>query len=577
VAGEEPLVVVECLALYDPGVARRRFPEVFALEDDDGLVDVARLDRIAPGVYRVGELALFAHNQLRRSLSPLNSLNTPFLAMFETLDAPLRPRIALDPDLVGLADTNRRVLEHEYWWGPKFNDDLLSIAPGVTRHMASDRERLFQGISRTEFWWKSWDGNHILEVEEVRDRETFGRDHTAFGCRYAHAIVPEKVGLPAHFDGAVRTYNEEQMIERVDVSIKDVRRDKQYRKLWRIDGGIDVATWKRLLSDYFRDNHLVGEYLGAPPEARFGEGAASRKAADAYSMGVGEDWSLEAMPRAITVRASLVIRSRCEIGADREVVPFKTIETENGTTPYVEHQTLNLVKQVRRRGGDIVLPDAVAVISPDDLYYNVAPIWHRRAGDVAETVSAVRDLIVAWGERGVDAMLSIALGVQTGDHDLLIGLKGNAADVGRVLARWGDRVQPRLTDVSAVADALADLLGDWPATSDAHEMLLTPARYGLNEFERIALDPHEFELSVPAGGDGIVAELSIDRNKRPVAATQIELGQVVPKLAWRDTGDRCTRCSGLYRDCPCSVWLDDDCSVQSTARPAFAFLTDRPA
>ena len=25
--------------------------------------------------------------------------------------------------------------------------------------------------------------------------------------------------------------------------------------------------WKRLLSDYFRDNYLIGEYLGASPEA----------------------------------------------------------------------------------------------------------------------------------------------------------------------------------------------------------------------------------------------------------------------------------------------------------------------
>jgi hypothetical protein len=271
--GDESTVINECTSCYAPGLARRAIPELF-VEDDDGLVELSALHMIAPGVYRAGpegQLVVFAHHYLRRSLSPANSLNVPLLEQLHALEkSVVRPRIALDPDMVGLAATYRPVLEHQYWWGPKFSEDLSSIEVGVTRHEATNVERFFHGISRTEFRWQSRKGEHIFEVEEVRNHETAAPASLPFGCRFAHAIVQEGSGELIHFDGAVRLYSEEQLLERLDSNLGEAGRDKEYRKLWRLDGGLPVPIWKRLLSDYFRDNYLVGEYLGAPPEARFG-------------------------------------------------------------------------------------------------------------------------------------------------------------------------------------------------------------------------------------------------------------------------------------------------------------------
>jgi hypothetical protein len=71
--------------------------------------------------------------------------------------------------MVGLASTYHQREELEYWWRPKFNDDLTSISPNVTHHEATPEERMYHCISRTEFWWQSCDGKHIFEAEELRD------------------------------------------------------------------------------------------------------------------------------------------------------------------------------------------------------------------------------------------------------------------------------------------------------------------------------------------------------------------------------------------------------------------------
>jgi hypothetical protein len=574
VHGKGSIVIAECVALHNAGVARRLCPKVFALEDDDGLIEVQGLDRIGPGVYRLGEFALFAHHYFRRALPPLNSLNSPFLTELENLDPALRPRISLDPDLIGLAATRRPVIEHEYWWGPQFGEDLAAIEPGLVRHEASEGERMYHGISRTEFWWQSRKGEHIFEVEEVRDRETFSAYGGTYGCRYAHAVVSEATGTPSHFDGAIRTYTDERMVERLEVKLTEVRRDLPYHKLWRIDGDIPVATWKRLLSDYYRDNHLVGEYLGAPPEARLGNMRGIRGAADPHSMAVGQPKSRdERLPIYSGPRAVLSWHSHLELTEDRQVIPFRSIDGR----AYVEMQTLNAVKQMRRLGASVWMADDVAVISPDDFYYNIAPIWHRNVGAVSMTIVALRRLVAAWEDRGIDAVVSLALGVPSEDADLLIALAGPIGDVKRVLAEWSRRVQPLLPQPEAISNALSELFAEWPATTDDPALLAVPAQNGLAEIPRVYLDGTEFEMYIPEGSSSLAATFSIDIDRRPWVAEGLESRRLAGRLAWLDEGDRCARCGELYRSCPCSVWIDDDCFVIVKGSPALAFVTDRPA
>jgi hypothetical protein len=166
--------------------------------------------------------------------------------------------------MVGLASTLRPRAELEYWWGPKFNDDLSRIPEGITRHEATDDERALHGISWTEFWWYSQGGRRTFEAEEVVNLPSGGISNTTFGCRFAHSILDESSRTPIHLDGAIRLYDEGQMLARLDCNIYQAGKKAAYKKLWRIDGALPVGSCKELLCHYFRDNHLVGEYFGAP-------------------------------------------------------------------------------------------------------------------------------------------------------------------------------------------------------------------------------------------------------------------------------------------------------------------------
>lgn len=277
---------IEAYAVARPGIAAELYPALFNLGsehvDKDGLTYyralITRLQVLQPGVFLDPEknLVLFAHRYFRRSLSHRNKLNDYFLTTFHRIAAQLEgltPRLRLDPDLVGHPGTVTNLLELEYWHGPKFTDDILSIPPGASEHKAADRVRFYEGIDKTHFWWKNpevraQDGAEEMyrtfEVEELIDDTSGGLKGDRYGCRYAHAEYSPSASAITHFDGAIRAYPIEAYLERIDKQIDRAGKHSEYTKLFRFDGPLAVESWKRVLSDFFRGNPLIPEYLGAP-------------------------------------------------------------------------------------------------------------------------------------------------------------------------------------------------------------------------------------------------------------------------------------------------------------------------
>lgn len=603
----------ECVSLYEPGIAKRLFPEVF-VEDDDGLVDLSSLDQLAPGVYRVSrrrDLVIYAHHFLRRSSSPLNSLNTPLLEQLHDLSAKgMRPRVALDPDMVGLADSYKPVLEHQYWWGPLFSHDLVSIPAGVTVHAATDRERFYHGVLRTEFFWYSRKGQKILEVEEVRDMESAaparesGQVPTPFGCRYAHAIVNEATGQLIHFDGAVRLYSEEQMLERHDLHIDVAGRDKTYRKLWRVDAPISVEAWKRLLSDYFRDNHLVGEYLGAPQgalESDFEAPANDQAVGDLREDLPGTSKPAQA-PSASSVRsprAAIAIVMMPPQKGPRAIRPeVVLLQKASPPTHHHECEAVEIAKLIRRSDESLEFASGETCIAFEDTYHNIPCIWHESSDAIPATVSALRTLAVAMNGAGSEISggshaVAFSIGVRipsgTGDENggsslppdaaLLLSFKGEAADVARILGEWPSSLQPALGEkkmVPAIADAIAKTLEAWQPTHDSFATLRAVIRAKSVRFSRQYLGTDEWQVEHHSGGHRIVA--NVDLARRPQLSAEDARNNLVPAPALLITKVRCSLCRGSYATCAHVRTVDPGCHVKVLDYEYVgAFLTDRPA
>jgi hypothetical protein len=255
--------------------------------DKDGLVDysalLARTRQVEPGVFHEPrqDLLLFAHPYFRRSLSRANSLNAYVLRSFDAAAATSKAqaRLRLDPDLIGVPDSVSHVIELEYWGGPKFDEDLGKIPSGVTEHKNDDPERIYSQIDKTQVWWKPPEDRRdaeggafqvrTLEVEELIDAPSPGLAADAFDCRYAHAEFHMAEGCISHFDGAIRAYDSEAYLERIGFRIDRAGKHAAYTKLFRLDGAIPTADWKRVFSDFFRGNRLIPEYLGAEMEGNF--------------------------------------------------------------------------------------------------------------------------------------------------------------------------------------------------------------------------------------------------------------------------------------------------------------------
>ncbi|MDR6963968.1 hypothetical protein [Shewanella putrefaciens] len=258
----------ECVSILDDNIARKMFPEIFLGDETDkhSLISLRKLNPIQPGIFEYKGLVLFAHRFFRRSLSQFNNLNIPFLQRFQDLllEDELDLKIAIDPHSLGLIGSYKKPIELDFWWGPKFSDDLNNIPLGVTLHRSNDKDEFFSGVSKTEFWWHHQDGIQSLECEELRETPSYGfsceKNEELYGCRYVHSMVNDE-GKAYHLDGAVRVYNEDQFINRLDVDISKAGKNTEYYKLWRIDGAIDISLWKSLISDFYKDNHLIGEYF----------------------------------------------------------------------------------------------------------------------------------------------------------------------------------------------------------------------------------------------------------------------------------------------------------------------------
>lgn len=284
------LTHMEATFLVGPRLAARAYPELFELEgglvDKDGLVDYPALLRrtrlLQPGVFHDLErdVVLFAHPFFRRSLSRRNALNPYVLETFHriaTAGDGMTARLRLDPDVLGHPDSVRRFIELEYWRGPRFTDDIAAIPNGVAEHKATPDQRFYSGVDNTQVWWKHPEARHeaargeyavrTFEVEELVEDPSPGLSSSLYGCRYAHAEYDLERTCISHFDGAVRAYPGEAYLERIERAIDRAGKHAAYTKLFRLDGRLPVADWKRLLSDFYRGNRLIPEYLGAPKEA----------------------------------------------------------------------------------------------------------------------------------------------------------------------------------------------------------------------------------------------------------------------------------------------------------------------
>ena len=554
-SGNEIFMTRECSCVIDNNIAKKVLPNIFTGEENDkrALVSIRDLHQIAPGVFEINGYAVFAHRFFRRSLSELNNLNDIFLSKLYALTEKdnLDIKISLDPHTIGLLHTYRQPLELEYWWGPKFNESLLDIPYGVTCHNASNQQREFHGILKTEFWWHKQNEIQSLECEEIRNTPTLGISNDAYGCRYIHSMINNDTGLPNHLDGAIRIYTEEHFIERLDLDITKAGKNTDYLKLWRIDGDIEISVWKDLICHFYRDNHLLREYLNGEKESDDDdiqvENSAKKIPATPMRL-IQED--------GVNILISYHDKEKYLSDSEINVVSKILTLTNDEKIKSIEMTALDLIKSIRKKiNTNLILDDDIKYIAYEDLDVNFPLLifnGENAIGNANQSLHCLKELLFSFANNQDNKSVSACFIVDYVDFFVKFSFIGHIEVINNFFTKTTVSFPDKTNE-----------LGDWYATMheflsqyDSHLIDIVTLLDNSDHFEIqrqyvnpqwVSISDNDFELHIPKNESDIINALQNSKIS------------VVPVNLIKSTV--CSSCKTDYLDCVCSCFLDENCSI----------------
>lgn len=559
-SGNEILWPTDCAAIYDKGILKRMFPDIFKQQDKNGLVPLSTLTLKSPGVFEKNGLVFFAHPYFRRSLSRLNTINAPFFRILqEKANAlPIETRIALDEDLIGLANTFVRREELAYWWGPKFSEDISKIPVGVTRHDADGQQKYCFGISRTEFWWYSQDRIRTFECEELKDIPSFGISKDKFGCRFVHCMTNSSSKAPVHLDGAIRLYDKKSLMKRLEKDIQHSGRHSEYKKLWRIDGPLSITDWKELITHYFRDNCLIGEYFG-------GKDDSMRDFRQIHSISTSdqnhskEDISLEIAENQC-IRLSLSYHPRTENADVGRFIPaFDTFTSGKKEYHYIESDTIELIKLLKRMNEQISLPSEKVRVIFKDRILNFPLILHLGTDSVSlalktqETIAKICELFVKLGNKRI---VSYNIGIQYSYLDAYFSIAGPVSSVCTWLNCQESIFPSQVSELEEWSEKASKILSEKFSNKDSASSLTDILqKSGLLVFERHYLNPGEYSIDI----DEKSYEPSVKVNRSVISPNfgkMLDSGRLRADIVYLIEESMCSKCQNSYLLCNCSKYFD---------------------
>lgn len=424
-----------CVAYNYPNITEIIFPQLFDNLDKSGLnylEDILKgFDYMGSGVFKSKNTpySIFCHQYFKRNLSLINNYNTYFIDEFIKLyseNKEVKLRIAIDSNLIGLSKTYNDSLEFDYWWGPKFNDDIAKIPDQVTRYENNDEQKFFSGVSGTEFWWKSDDNEKTLEIEEIRETPSLGIDHSSYGCRYIHSIYDNNTKEFFHFDGAVRMYSEEEIMSRWDIDIRKAGKNTKYTKLFRIDGKLELAIWKKLCILYYKGNPLLFEYFGAKEE--YDNLKTPAKAPNSLNTYIPYKISPE---DGIRLLVSYHRKEQYK-SFDRKVINPDIIKFENDEILEVlEYDIIEIEKYLKRNGETIEYPNNVKFVKPFDFYTNYPIILHGSNNTsklLQKTLEAFKTILTIQNQN-LNKTISFTIGWEMKEFEVRVSVFGKSSEI----------------------------------------------------------------------------------------------------------------------------------------------------
>ena len=333
-----------------------------------------------------------------------------------------------------------------------------------------------------------------------------------------------------------------------------------------------MALWKELLCHYFRDNHLVGEYLGAAP-AEVEEMASVFLASSdplepfvPYNLRPGDG---------VQLHVSFHDKSASVPG--RAVRPLDVFSLGGDVQSFIDANTTELRKLLNRSGETMSIPPDVSLVKFGDMVVNLPLIAHSgaRAVLLAErTLAAIGELCQSWvaNELG-DRLLSFTLAVECPDREVWFSFAGHLADLCFWIQGRAFCLPQNVAGVPWWLEAVYAQLNEFFSGNNSTNLLhLLLQSSGILLFVRRFLEPESFEVRWDASQEAEVGRL---KSPSPDQLKMLRDGDLQIAAAHQIVESQCSRCKQSYIECPCSKLLDPDVGQAIKGKFMGAFWTNR--
>mgnify|MGYP003582898352 CR=1 FL=1 len=248
-----------------------------------GWTDLRRsleLSKLGGGCLRGDGFIAMAHPCFRRQMHLKNNWAPKFIDLFWAFDNDgLQKSVALDEDRVRVDLDSPMYVEADTWYGPPFNEDVSQIAPGNVKlrppaELSNSRvQTFFAGAYCIDVKWSDAGDIKTFQALELKTEEVQLKlgDCLYHPARYLHAEFDTQRGTFRHFDGAIQYLTVAEYFARRDSDFSMTYKSTQhvkptYKKVFKLNGAIEVNTWVELSSNFFAGNPLMFEYFnGALP------------------------------------------------------------------------------------------------------------------------------------------------------------------------------------------------------------------------------------------------------------------------------------------------------------------------
>lgn len=551
------------LAIVDKGIVAKVFNKLSSLKVKDDLIPIKDLlkdfDYKYQGVFvhKTLHLCIYADSFFRRSLSRHNCFHYKFLDEFMSFkdNDEVVLKIAIDWDLIGYAPTLLPTMEFDYWFGPKYSDEIEKIEPGLTKHITTDFERDYYQLSSTEFFWKINKNLREFELEELKESEA-PTENDFYGCRYIHSIYDTNESTFVHFDGAIRGYDSDLYFQRIDKKMTEFGRRSQYKKLFRMDGKIGINHWKGLITQYMQSNPLIYEYFNADkPISELDKPIANSSLME------------ELVPQKIDKNDGVKLllsyhdKNNDFFEYSHAVSIYDVVDNGNGNMDAIEDDIIEIKKALGRLGKKLFIKEDVLYGNFKDEYWNIPCIFHSADDpqeDLKTTIQAFKNIFDKQIERNLNTVISFTIAWNMEEKEVRISCFGHVCDITKWLNSF--------TNIPIKRDEFKTWLENQRAylNSNYAQFINKPALKNICQYDgviyikRKIVDP-KFKLTPITNEYGLNCSLTMPEDGKDYS--DIKEGKIVPVMTYFNKKATCSKSGKNYFESEYSKFLDDDVHV----------------